>query len=46
MGQAAFIRISDLAKRFGDQIAVDGVSLEVAEGHTLARHAPRHIKAS
>jgi iron(III) transport system ATP-binding protein len=40
LGQAAFIRISDLAKRFGDQIAVDGVSLEVAEGHTLALLGP------
>ncbi len=40
MGQAAFIRISDLTKRFGDHVAVDGVSLEVAEGHTLALLGP------
>jgi iron(III) transport system ATP-binding protein len=40
LGQAAFIRISDLTKRFGDHAAVDGVSLEVAEGHTLALLGP------
>jgi ABC-type Fe3+/spermidine/putrescine transport system ATPase subunit len=40
LGQAAFIRISDLTKRFGDHVAVDGVSLEVAEGHTLALLGP------
>jgi iron(III) transport system ATP-binding protein len=40
LGQTAFIKISDLRKRFGEQIAVDGVSLEVAEGHTLALLGP------
>jgi len=40
LGRAAFIRISDLTKRFGDHVAVDGVSLEVAEGHTLALLGP------
>jgi iron(III) transport system ATP-binding protein len=40
LGRAAFIRISDLTKRFGDHAAVDGVSLEVAEGHTLALLGP------
>jgi iron(III) transport system ATP-binding protein len=32
----AFVRIRNLTKRFGDLAAVDGVSLDVAEGHTLA----------
>ena len=40
LGQAAFIRISGLSKRFGEQVAVDGVSLEVSEGHTLALLGP------
>src|SRR5262249_45682001 len=36
----SFVRISNLTKRFGDLVAVDGVSLEVAEGHTLALLGP------
>jgi len=36
----AFVRIKDLRKRFGDLVAVDGVSFEVEEGHTLALLGP------
>ncbi len=36
----AFLRISDLRKSFGDLVAVDGVSLAVEEGHTLALLGP------
>jgi len=31
----AFVKVRDLRKRFGDLAAVDGVSFEVGEGHTL-----------
>src|SRR5262245_59134530 len=34
------MRIGGLSKRFGDLTAVDAVSLEVAEGHTLALLGP------
>jgi iron(III) transport system ATP-binding protein len=37
---AAFVSIRDLTKRFGDLTAVDGVSLAVEEGHTLALLGP------
>ena len=37
---AAFVTIRDLAKHFGDLRAVDGVSLTVEEGHTLALLGP------
>jgi ABC-type Fe3+/spermidine/putrescine transport system ATPase subunit len=37
---AAFVTIRDLTKRFGDLTAVDGVSFDVAEGHTLALLGP------
>jgi ABC-type Fe3+/spermidine/putrescine transport system ATPase subunit len=40
VGQAAFVRIDGLTKRFGDLTAVDAVSLEVGEGHTLALLGP------
>ena len=30
------IRLIDTTRRFGDRLAVDRVSLEVAEGETLA----------
>jgi len=36
----AFVRIRDLRKRFGDLVAVDGVSFEVEHGHTLALLGP------
>jgi iron(III) transport system ATP-binding protein len=36
----AFVRIKDLRKRFGDLVAVDGVSFEVEHGHTLALLGP------
>jgi iron(III) transport system ATP-binding protein len=36
----AFLRISGLRKSFGDLVAVDGVSLGVEEGHTLALLGP------
>jgi iron(III) transport system ATP-binding protein len=36
----AFVRIRDLRKRFGELTAVDGVSLAVEEGHTLALLGP------
>jgi ABC-type sugar transport system ATPase subunit len=36
----AFVRIKGLRKRFGDLVAVDGVSFEVEEGHTLALLGP------
>jgi ABC-type Fe3+/spermidine/putrescine transport system ATPase subunit len=36
----AFVRVSKLRKRSGDLTAVDGVSFEVAEGHTLALLGP------
>jgi iron(III) transport system ATP-binding protein len=37
---SAFVKVANLAKRFGDQLAVADVSLEVAEGHTLALLGP------
>jgi iron(III) transport system ATP-binding protein len=40
VAQAAFVRIDGLTKRFGDLTAVDAVSLEVVEGHTLALLGP------
>jgi iron(III) transport system ATP-binding protein len=36
----AFLRIRELRKRFGELVAVDGVSLSVEEGHTLALLGP------
>jgi iron(III) transport system ATP-binding protein len=36
----AFVRISDLRKKFGELVAVDGVSIAVEEGHTLALLGP------
>ena len=36
----AFVKVRDLRKRFGDLAAVDGVSFEVGEGHTLALLGP------
>jgi ABC-type Fe3+/spermidine/putrescine transport system ATPase subunit len=36
----AFVRIDGLTKRFSDLTAVDAVSLEVVEGHTLALLGP------
>ena len=36
----AFVRIRDLRKTFGELTAVDGVSLAVEEGHTLALLGP------
>jgi iron(III) transport system ATP-binding protein len=36
----AFVKIADLRKRFGDLVAVDGVSFTVEEGHTLALLGP------
>ncbi|MGZ3296054.1 MAG: ABC transporter ATP-binding protein [Xanthobacteraceae bacterium] len=36
----AFVKVRDLRKRFGDLAAVDGVSFEVSEGHTLALLGP------
>jgi iron(III) transport system ATP-binding protein len=36
----AFVRVGNLKKRFGDLAAVDDVSFEVAEGHTLALLGP------
>jgi ABC-type Fe3+/spermidine/putrescine transport system ATPase subunit len=40
VGRAAFVRIDGLTKRFGNLTAVDAVSLEVVEGHTLALLGP------
>jgi ABC-type Fe3+/spermidine/putrescine transport system ATPase subunit len=40
MASDGFVRIRDLRKRFGALAAVDGVSLDVAEGHTLALLGP------
>jgi iron(III) transport system ATP-binding protein len=39
-GRVAFINIQALRKRFGAHAAVDGVSLSVEEGHTLALLGP------
>ena len=36
----SFVRIKNLIKRFGDLVAIDGASLEVADGHTLALLGP------
>ena len=36
----AFVRINNLVKRFGDLVAVDDISLDVGEGHTLALLGP------
>ena len=36
----AFVRIEELRKRFGELVAVDGVSFEVEVGHTLALLGP------
>jgi len=36
----AFVRIKELRKRFGELVAVDGVSFEVEVGHTLALLGP------
>jgi iron(III) transport system ATP-binding protein len=36
----AFVTIKNLVKTFGDLTAVNGVSLEIAEGHTLALLGP------
>jgi ABC-type Fe3+/spermidine/putrescine transport system ATPase subunit len=35
-----FISVRNLTKRFGDLVAVDGVSLAVGEGHTMALLGP------
>ncbi len=35
-----FVSVRNLSKRFGDVVAVDGVSLAVGEGHTLALLGP------
>jgi iron(III) transport system ATP-binding protein len=40
LSTVAFVRIKNLTKKFGAQLAVDGVSLDVAEGHTLALLGP------
>ena len=40
MASDGFVRIRTLRKHFGALAAVDGVSLEVAEGHTLALLGP------
>jgi iron(III) transport system ATP-binding protein len=40
MAGGGFVTIRDLRKRFGALAAVDGVSLDVAEGHTLALLGP------
>ena len=40
MDQAAFVTIRNLTKRYGDLNAVDGVSLTVGEGKTLALLGP------
>jgi len=40
MAADGFVSIRDLRKRFGALAAVDGVSLTVAEGHTLALLGP------
>ena len=40
MEQDAFVSIRNLTKRFGDQVAVNDISLNVAEGHTLALLGP------
>ena len=36
----AFVTVRNISKRFGDVVAVDDVSLSVAEGHTLALLGP------
>jgi ABC-type Fe3+/spermidine/putrescine transport system ATPase subunit len=36
----AFVTVRNIAKRYGDVVAVDGVSLTVGEGHTLALLGP------
>ena len=36
----AFVKVENLRKRFGDLAAVDGVSFEVGDGHTLALLGP------
>ena len=36
----AFLSIRNLRKRFDSLVAVDGASLEVEEGHTLALLGP------
>jgi ABC-type Fe3+/spermidine/putrescine transport system ATPase subunit len=36
----AFVKVDNLRKRFGDLAAVDGVSFEVGDGHTLALLGP------
>ncbi len=36
----AFVRVKDLRKRFGELVAVDGVSFKVEQGHTLALLGP------
>ena len=40
MPMDAFVKVDNLRKRFGDLAAVDGVSFEVGEGHTLALLGP------
>ena len=40
MARDGFVTIRELRKRFGGLAAVDGVSLDVAEGHTLALLGP------
>ena len=40
MDQSAFVTIRNVSKRFGDVVAVEDVSLSVAEGHTLALLGP------
>ncbi len=36
----AFLRVKELRKRFGELVAVDGVSFEIEQGHTLALLGP------
>jgi iron(III) transport system ATP-binding protein len=36
----AFVKVDNLRKRFGDVVAVDGVSFKVGDGHTLALLGP------
>lgn len=38
--QSAFVRIEGLVKRYGPHLAVDGVSLSIERGHTLALLGP------
>jgi iron(III) transport system ATP-binding protein len=40
MPMDAFVKVDNLRKRFGDLAAVDGVSFEVGDGHTLALLGP------